>query len=275
MDRAGTERGDACMSEELLIRVEQGVAVLTMNRPDALNALTPGMGQAMQDAMLRYGADPEVGCIVLTGAGRAFCAGGDVKAMASGAKNVGTFEEKADNLRSRMNLVRLIHEGPKPVIAMVNGVAAGAGLSLALACDLRVAGASARMTTAFAKVGLSGDFGGTWFLNRLVGPARARELYFTAEMLDAARIEALGLANRVVPDEALEAETLALARRIAAGPRVALRYMKQNARIAEQGRLADLLDAEALHMTRCRDTEDHREAAKAFVEKRAPVFRGR
>jgi len=265
------------MSEDLLTRVQDGggVAVLTMNRPDALNALTPGMMRAMEEALHRHFADPEIGCVVLTGADRAFCAGGDVKAMASGAKNLGTFEEKAASLRARMEIARLLHEGPKPTVAMVNGVAAGAGLALALACDIRVAGASARMTTAFAKVGLSGDFGGTWFLNRLVGPARARELYFTAEILDAARIEALGLANRVVPDEALEAETMALAGRIAAGPRVALGYMKRNAKVAEDGRLSDLLDAEALHMTRCRDTEDHREASKAFVEKRAPVFRGR
>lgn len=160
------------MSEtDLLARVEDGVAVLTMNRPDALNALTRPMMKGMWDALERYGADPEVGCIVLTGAGRGFCAGGDVKAMASGEKNLGTFEAKAADLRSRMDIVRLLHAGPKPTIAMVNGVAAGAGLGLALACDMRVAGASARMTTAFAKVGLSGDFGGTWFLNRLVGPA--------------------------------------------------------------------------------------------------------
>jgi 2-(1,2-epoxy-1,2-dihydrophenyl)acetyl-CoA isomerase len=267
---------DTVATEDLLARVEEGgVAVLTMNRPDALNALTRPMMRAMWDALETYGADPEVGCIVLTGAGRGFCAGGDVKAMASGEKNLGTFEAKAQDLRARMDIVRLLHQGPKPTIAMVNGVAAGAGLGLALACDIRVAAASARMTTAFAKVGLSGDFGGTWFLNRLVGPARARELYFTSEILDAARIEALGLANRVVPDEQLEAETMALARRIAGGPRVALTYMKRNANVAETGTLSDLLDAEALHMTRCRDTEDHREAARAFVEKRAPAFRGR
>ena len=265
------------MSEtDLLARVEEGgVAVLTMNRPDALNALTRPMMRAMWDALERYGADPDIGCIVLTGAGRGFCAGGDVKAMASGEKNLGTFEAKAQDLRARMDIVRLLHAGPKPTIAMVNGVAAGAGLGLALACDIRIAAASARMTTAFAKVGLSGDFGGTWFLNRLVGPARARELYFMSEILDSARIEALGLANRVVPDGQLEAETMALARRIAAGPRVALGYMKRNANVAMLGTLSDLLDAEALHMTRCRDTEDHREAARAFVEKRAPAFKGR
>jgi 2-(1,2-epoxy-1,2-dihydrophenyl)acetyl-CoA isomerase len=264
------------MSEtDLLARVENGVAVLTMNRPEALNALTRPMMRGLWDALERYGTDPEIGCIVLTGAGRAFCAGGDVKAMASGEKMLGTFEAKAQDLRSRMEIVRMLHAGPKPTIAMVNGVAAGAGLGLALACDIRLAGGSARMTTAFAKVGLSGDFGGTWFLNRLVGPARARELYFTSDILDAARIEAWGLANRVVPDHKLAEETMALAARIAAGPRIALGYMKRNATVAMSGTLSDLLDAEALHMTRCRETEDHREAARAFVEKRAPAFQGR
>ena len=148
-------------------------------------------------------------------------------------------------------------------------------MSLALACDMRVAGESARMTTAFAKMGFSGDFGGHWFLARLVGTARARELYFTSEILDAARMESLGLANRVVPDAALREETVALARRLGAGPRVAWRWMKRNMKVAEEGTLAEALDAEAFGMMRCEDTEDHREAARAFVEKRPPVFKGR
>ena len=131
-----------------------------------------------------------------------------------------------------MEASRLLHEMPKPTIAMLNGVAAGAGMSLALACDLRIAGRSARMTTAFAKVGLSGDYGGTWFLTQLVGTAKARELYFLSDVLDAARIEALGLANRVVADDELAAETMALAERLANGPSVALRYMKRNLNVA-------------------------------------------
>ncbi len=262
------------MSEDLLTRVENGVAVMTLNRPDALNALTRPMMVGMTEALERFGEDPEVGCIVVTGAGRGFCAGGDVKAMASGVKNLGTFEAKAADLRNRMDMVRLLHAGPKPTIAMVNGVAAGAGMGLALACDIRVCGTSARMTTAFAKVGLSGDYGGTWFLNQLVGPAKARELYFTSEILDSEKIAALGLANRVVPDADLEAETMKLARQIADGPRVALHYIKRNHVIALTGTLSDLLDAEALHMTRCRDTDDHKEASRAFVEKRKPVFKG-
>jgi 2-(1,2-epoxy-1,2-dihydrophenyl)acetyl-CoA isomerase len=247
-----------------------------MNRPERLNAMSPPMLEAMLEALPRLAADPRVGVVVLTGAGRAFCAGGDVKAMAEGREFGGvTLEEKAQALRARMETSRWLHEMPKPTIAMVRGAAAGAGLSLALACDLRVAGDSARFGTAFARVGYSGDFGGSYYLTRLVGTARARELYFTAEMVDAARALALGLVNRVVPDARLDEETLALAGRLARGPRIAYGYMKRNLNAAESGTLKELLDLEAWHHTRCGMTEDHREATKAFVEKREPVFRGR
>jgi 2-(1,2-epoxy-1,2-dihydrophenyl)acetyl-CoA isomerase len=174
-----------------------------------------------------------------------------------------------------MEVSRWLHEMPKPTIAKVHGAAAGAGLSLALACDLRVAADSARFATAFARVGYSGDFGGSWFLTQLVGTAKARELYYTARIVDAAEALALGLVNRVVPDAQLEDETQALAARLAHGPRVALRYMKRNMNAAETGSLKDCLDLEAWHHTRTGFTEDHREAAKAFVDKREPVFRGR
>jgi 2-(1,2-epoxy-1,2-dihydrophenyl)acetyl-CoA isomerase len=174
-----------------------------------------------------------------------------------------------------MEVSRWLHEMPKPTIAMVRGAAAGAGLSLALACDLRIAGDTARFGTAFARVGYSGDFGGSFFLTRLIGTAKARELYFTADMLDAQEALALGLVNRVVPEARLEEETFALAARLARGPRVAYRYMKRNLNAAETGTLKDLLDLEAWHHSRCGMTEDHREAARAFVEKREPVFKGR
>lgn len=262
------------MTDELLSKTKDGVLVLTMNRPDAMNALTPTMMQAQLDALSAAAADPEIGCVVITGAGRAFCAGGDVKSMASG-KRAGTLEERAQDLRRRMEVSRLLHEMPKPTIAMLNGVAAGAGLSIALACDMRVAGKSARMTTAFAKVGGSGDFAGHYFLHRMVGTARARELYFTAEVLGIDRIEAMGLVNRVVADDQLEAETMKLATQLANGPRVAWGYMKRNMKAAEEGTLAESMDLEAWGMMRCFETEDHKEAAKAFVEKRAPVFKGR
>jgi len=264
------------MGPELLEELKDKVAVLTLNRPDRLNAMSPPMLDALLEALPRLAADPEVGVVVLTGAGRGFCAGGDVKAMAEGRESIGTtLEEKAQGLRSRMEVSRWLHEMPKPTIAMVRGAAAGAGLSLALACDLRVASDSARFATAFARVGYSGDFGGSWFLTQLVGTAKARELYFTADIMDAQQALALGIVNRVVPDVRLEDETMALAARLARGPRIAYRYMKRNFNAAESGTLKDLLDLEAWHHTRCGMTEDHREAAKAFVEKREPVFRGR
>ena len=166
-------------------------------------------------------------------------------------------------------------EGWKPVVAAVNGVAAGAGMSLALACDMRIAGTSARMTTAFANMGFSGDFGGHYFLARLLGPAKARELYFTSAKLDSAQMDKLGLVNRLVPDDQLRAETMALARQLGQGPRVAWRYMKRNMKIAEEGTLAEALDAEAIGMMRTRETADHQEALRAFMEKRPPVFQGK
>ena len=264
------------MTDDLLETVKDGVATLTLNRPDRLNALSPAMLDALLAALPRLAADADVGAVVLTGAGRAFCAGGDVKAMAEGRElAAGSLEDKAHALRARMEVSRWLHEMPKPTIAMVRGAAAGAGLSMALACDLRVAGESARFTTAFARVGYSGDFGGSVFLTRLVGTARARELYFTADLVDAARAEAIGLVNRVVPDARLEEETQALAARLARGPRIALRYMKRNLNAAEHAALGDVFDLEAWHHTRTGLTEDHREATRAFVDKREPVFRGR
>ena len=162
--------------DSLLVERHGPTVVLTMNRPEHLNALGDGMLTLLLDALRDAALDGGIGCVVLTGAGRGFCAGGDMKARATGERPPpATPEAGADELRARMECSRLLHEMPKPTVAMVNGVAAGAGMSLALACDIRVAGEGARMTTAFAKMGFSGDFGGHWFLSRLVGPARARE----------------------------------------------------------------------------------------------------
>ena len=264
------------MAEDLLESVKDGVAVLTLNRPDRLNAMSGPMLDALLEALPRLAEDSAVGVVVLTGAGRGFCAGGDVKAMAEGREFGGTtLEEKAQALRSRMEVSRWLHEMPKVTIEMVRGAAAGAGLSLALACDLRVASDTARFATAFARVGYSGDFGGSWYLTQLVGSAKARELYYTADIVDAQAAQALGIVNRVVPDGRLEDETMALAARLARGPRIAYQYMKRNFNAAESGTLKDSLDLEAWHHTRCGMTEDHREAARAFVDKREPVFKGR
>jgi 2-(1,2-epoxy-1,2-dihydrophenyl)acetyl-CoA isomerase len=268
---------DATTTDPALLDIDGAIATITLNRPAAFNAIDLSIAKKLERLGAEVERNNEVRVLVIEGAGRAFCAGGDVQVQADAAARGGdrTPEQRADDLLASMEASRLLHEMPKPTIAMLNGVAAGAGFSLALACDLRVAGESARLTTAFAKVGLSGDYGGTWFLTRLVGPARARELYFTSDVLDAGQIVALGLANRVVPDLALEAETMALASKLANGPAIALRYIKRNLNVAITGDLSQSFESEAFGMLRCRQSEDHREASRAFVEKRGAVFKGR
>jgi 2-(1,2-epoxy-1,2-dihydrophenyl)acetyl-CoA isomerase len=268
------------MSDQTAVvrQLEQGVLTLTLNRPDSLNAINAAVAGGLRSALDVAATDNAVGAIVLRGAGRGFCSGGDLREGATlrpaGGADEG-FEEWADSLREVMECSRLLHQIPKPTIAMVRGPAAGAGLALACACDLRIASTTAALTTAFVKIGFSGDFGITYFLTRLVGTARARELMFLSEKIDAAEALRIGLVNRVVADDALEEETMKLASRIANGPRIANRYIKRNLNAAEEGRLEDVMNLEAQHLTRTRMTADHQEAARAFVEKRPPVFRGK
>jgi len=210
---------------------------------------------------------------VLTGAGRAFCAGGDVKTM--GKRGDRSFEQRVESIRTMHQLPLMMRTLPKVIIGMINGATVGAGLGLALACDLRVAGASAQFGTGFGKIGYSGDFGGSWLLTQLVGTAKARELYLLGDIIDAQQAGALGMVNRVVDDGALHDATYAWARRIAGGARVAYGYMKRNLHAAESESLATVLEMEAVHQARTAQTEDHREAVAAFTEKRLPIFRGR
>ena len=268
------------MSDHLLEEREDGVVTLTMNRPDSLNALSGDMMEKLLEALPRLANDNDVGAIILRGAGRGFCAGGDVKGMVStntdsaGKSTPPNMEARARGLRASMEISRYLHECAKPTIAMIRGPAAGAGLSMALACDMRVASKESMFTTAFAKIGFSGDFGGTYFLTNLVGTAKARELYFTADKVKADEALSLGMINRLVEDESLEKETMALAQKIANGPRIANEYIKKNMNAAETSSLEQVFDLEAWNMTRTMFTEDHKEAAKAFVEKRSPVFKG-
>ncbi len=266
-------------SEHLLGRVEDRVAILTMNRPERRNAMSGPMVSSLARMLAELEIDPEVGCIVLTGAGRAFCAGGDVKGMAAHNEGGGrrkTMDEAIheQRLMQRATAGRL-YEMPKPTIAAIPGAAAGAGLSLALACDLRVASENALLTTAFAKVGFGGDYGGTFFMTHLIGAAKARELYFLSDKLDAKQAEQLGLVNRVFPESTFEEQTLELAGRLANGPSVAYRYMKENLNRAVAGEMGECLDMEATHHVHTSLTEDHRNAVKAFIEKREPKFKGR
>lgn len=262
------------MPQELLETLSDGVATLTLNRPERLNALSTPIMDGLLEALPRLAADPSVAVVVLTGAGRGFCAGGDVKNMAT-RPMPSDLKDAVQRLRGKMEISRMLHEIAKPTIAMVNGPAAGAGLSMALACDIRIAATSARFITAFAKVGFSGDFGGTYFLSKLIGTGRARQLYYTGAALDAKEALALGIANQVVPDSDLLQATMLLAKSLARGPGIALGLMKRNFNAAESGTLSELLDLEALHQITTGMTEDHQEAARAFVEKRPPMFKGR
>jgi 2-(1,2-epoxy-1,2-dihydrophenyl)acetyl-CoA isomerase len=260
------------LTTELIRHLEQGVLTLTLNRPERLNALTVPMIEALLGALRHAAVDPEVRAVVLIGAGRAFCAGGDVKAMAEDDATRHTLESRTLQLREHMECSRLLREMSKPTIAAVRGAAAGAGLSLALACDLLLASDTAKFTSAFVKVGLSGDFGSTWFLTQLLGP-RARAFALLSPIVKADEALALGLATRVVPDAELDAEAAALARQLADGPSITIGHIKANLNAAEQGAtLAQALDHEAIRHIRCGMTEDHQEAARAFVEKRAPKF---
>ena len=262
-------------ADHLLFDLRDGVAVLTMNRPDRLNALSRPMIDGAIVALERCADDAAVGCIVLTGAGRGFCAGGDVTAMGdSSASADWTLEQKVDRQRTVHRFAGLLHASAKPTVAAVNGACAGAGFGLALACDLRIAADSARFTTAFAKVGFSGDFGITWPLVRIVGEAKAKELLFLCDVLGAAQAAKIGLVNRVVATAELVPQVLELAARLARGPRTAYRYMKQNVDAAALESYAQLLDREAFTQCRTGMTADHREGVAAFMAKREPRFTG-
>ena len=262
---------------DLLIDLQERVLTLTLNRPAKLNALSEAMIVDAIAALRRAVLDPEVGAVVVTGAGRGFCAGGDVSAMGGGGLGGGElgFEQRVDRQNAIHELSELLWDMPKVTIAAVNGAAVGAGLGIALSCDLCFASERARFGTAFAKVGLGGDFGTSWQLARKVGAARAKELFFLGELLGAEQAGALGLVNRVLPEATLLPEVTAIARRIASGPLVSYRYMKQNVNMALHTDFASSLRREAVSHLRCSQTEDHREGVAAFLEKRSPRFSGR
>jgi len=267
-------------TDDLLANLDDGVLTLTLNRPDARNAMSSAMTAALADQLADAELNSAVKVIVLTGAGKGFCAGGDVKGMAASGKGAAadnTLDGRIHQQRvNQRNTAGKLYSMPKPTIAALPGAAAGAGLSLALACDLRIMSANAVMTTAFARVGFSGDYGGTFFMSQLIGTAKARQLYFLSERVSAEEALALGLTNWVCEPDQLAAKTKEIASQLAAGPTIAYRYMKENfARAMSSGDVDDCLDLEATDHMHCGQTEDHRNATKAFVEKREPVFQGR
>ena len=255
----------------VLQSLDQGLLTITINRPDRRNALSPDVTRGLVDAARRATEDTEVRAVLLKGAGGTFCVGGDVKSMAAGRAPM-TFEEKQVNLRKGMEVSRILHQMAKPVVAQLDGAAAGAGLSIALSCDLRVASESCKITTAFAKVGFSGDYGGTYFLTKMLGTAKARELYLLSPVLSAKEAFDLGMVTKVVPDSEIDKAAHELAMSLAQGPSIAYGYIKRNINNAEKMSLEECFDAEAIHHSRSGETLDHKEAAKAFMEKRKPVF---
>ena len=254
--------------------IEDGVATLTFNRPERRNALNEELMAALVEAFPRLGADTSVRAIVLIGAGSVFCSGGDIKMMADSPHDL-TYEQHVQIKRPRNMPPLLIRECPKVVIAAINGGAHGAGLALAAACDLRIAVEGTSFNMGFANMAASGDYGGSYLFTKLIGAAKTREMYLLPETFDAAHAQALGLVNRVVPADQFAAEVAAMARRIADGPTVAYTYMKKNLMAAETRSLAEIIDMEVMHQSRTSMSEDHREAAAAFLEKRKPNFKGR
>lgn len=266
-------------SPELLSQLDEGVLTLTLNRPEARNAMSQTMNEALAAQLASAELDDRVRCVILTGAGNGFCAGGDVKEMVGKNQGkVGTLGVDQAIHRQRINqreTAGRLYRMPKPTIAALPGAAAGAGLALALACDLRIMVHTAELTTAFARVGLSGDYGGSYFITRLVGAAKARELYFLDGRIGADEALRLGLANWLCAPQYLAGRAREIACRLAEGPAVAYRYMKDNLNRAINGELEECLDLEATHHVHCGQTEDHRSAVRAFMDKREPVFKGR
>jgi 2-(1,2-epoxy-1,2-dihydrophenyl)acetyl-CoA isomerase len=262
-------------NEEIRVDVADRVATITLNRPEKLNAITPSM-MAKGVAFLKdIAGDAEVGAVVVTGQGRAFCAGGDVSSMAAGGSAQIGLEGGTDITRRMQEFGWLLNTIPKVTIAAVNGFAVGAGFPIALACDLRIASAEAKLGTAFARIGLSGDFGAAWLLTRLVGPARAKEMLLLPDMIDAEEALRLGLVNRVVPHDEFQNAVKDLAGRIASGPLVSYRYIKENVNLAGDCDFRSALDREAMTQTICFRTADHMEGVMAFMEKREPNFQGK
>ena len=240
------------MSDTVLLKVEDSIATITLNRPESLNSMSPELLDTLVAVGKQVAEDDDV--------------------RAAGSPTLGA---AIGPLRAQEEISVYLAEMPKPTIAAINGAAAGAGMSIALACDFRVMGDAARIVPAFAKIGFSGDFGGTWFLQRLVGPSRAREIYFLSEPISAAQALAEGIVNKVVPHEDVMDEAMALAAKLAGGATLAYGRMKRNFAIGSSGTLSDALDAEAEGMTALRNSEDHKSAAIAFMSKQEPVFNGR
>lgn len=258
----------------VLEKREEGVATLILNRPERINALNKDLSMALNEALSRVAQDADIRAVVLAGAGRCFCAGGDLAAIGKGRQE-NNLAELEPILRSGMQMVLKIRTMPQPVITAVHGAAAGAGMNIALAADIRIASEGATFGQNFAKVGLFPDYGGTFFLPELIGSARAAEMFYTGEMIDAQTALRLGIVNRVVPAAQLENEARTLAQKIAQGPQLAIRAVKRMLFGSDAEKLAKTLEREVQQQMKCFQSEDCAEGIRAFFEKRPPKFQGK
>ncbi len=268
-----SQTSHAAATPVLLESREGSIVTLTMNRPDRLNALNGDLSTALNESLKRIASDSTIHVVILTGSGRAFCAGGDLAVIGKGRAS-GDDSELAPILRAGIQAVLKIRTMPQPVLAAVNGPAAGAGMNIALAADLRIAAEEAVFGQNFAKVGLFPDYGGTYFLPQLVGPAKAAELFYTGDMIEAKTALELGLVNHVFPADRFPAEVHILATKIATGPQVAIRAVKQAIFARDEQFLAEALEREVQHQLECFHSHDCLEGIQAFLEKRPPNFRG-
>ncbi len=270
----GAQMAQPSSTPAVLESREDAVLTLTMNRPDRLNALGTELATALVDALKRAGEDTSVCAIVVTGAGRGFCSGGDL-AVLRDARNRTAAEDLKSILHAGSEIVLTMGLMPKPVIAAVNGAAAGAGMNLALACDIRIASDRASFAQSFARVGLVPDFGGTWLLPRLVGPGRAAELFMTADTLDAEEAHSMGIVDHVVAHDSLAQEAGAMAARLAAAPPLVVRAIKQMLNGSHIEQMRSALREEEKFQEECFRSEDCAEGLNAFFEKRPPKFQGK
>lgn len=263
---------------DLLEHFEDGVLTLTLNRPEVRNCLTPQLSYALTDAARRAAEDLSVRCVVLTGAGNTFCAGGDVSAFPiAGAGNENPplpKEPQVQFFRRIAEASRLFHEMPKPTLAIIPGACVGAGLSLAMSCDLRFCLDSAKLTTAFSRMGVSGDCGGSYFLSKILGSAKARELYFMSDVITGSEAHEIGMVTKVASRETFDEESRAFATHLATLPTAAIGLMKKNMNAADDNTLSDAFDVEAASMAFSTETQDHKRAVSAFLNKQSVVFEG-
>ena len=262
------------MSKHILIEKNNNILDITFNRPESKNAITRDMFEQMLTTLEKCKEDNELRAIFLNGEGDAFSAGGDVKDMATKEDNR-SLQEKTNSLRRIMGVSELLYSLPIPTISIINGPAAGAGFAIALACDMRIATENAKFVTAFSKIAFSGDFGGSYFLTKIIGTAKARELFYLSDTIDAKKAHELGIINDLVDTNEINEYITSLKNKFRNLAPIAVKYMKKNLNIAEVGDLNLSLNQEALHMMICSETEDHKNAARAFVNKEKVLFKGK